>query len=215
VAYDFHKLSLNELASTFNTSVTQGLTDAKAKELLIQNGPNILKPPESHLIKKLIGYVTGGFCWLLWIGVIVCILAWKPIGNPPDPTNLGLGILLIIVIFLQAAFEAFQDWSSTKVMKSIKNLMAADAKVIRNGVEMNIPAPDLVVGDLIVLNYGSKVPADIRIIESFDLKFDRSMLTGESEAVEGTPNLTDEHYTESKNIGFMATMITNGTGMFL
>ena len=212
VNYDYHKQNLEELERTFQTSINTGLSENFAKELLIKNGPNILKPPETHLIRKIISYLTGGFCWLLWIGVIICFLAWKPIGNPPDPTNLGLAILLIIVIFLQAAFEAFQDWSSSKVMKSITNLMAADATVIRNGIEMKIPASDLVVGDLVLLTYGSKVPADLRIIESFDLKFDRSMLTGESEAVDGSASQTDESYTESKNIAFMATMITNGSG---
>ena len=108
------------------------------------------------------------------------------IGDPnPDPTNLGLGILLFIVIMLQAAFEAFQDWSSSKVMNSIKGMMAADATVIRNGVEMKISAEKIVVGDLVVLTYGTKVPADLRLIECADLRFDRSMLTGESEAIEG------------------------------
>ena len=98
---------------------------------------------------------------------------------------LGLGILLFIVIMLQAAFEAFQDWSSSKVMNSIKGMMAADATVIRNGVEMKISAEKIVVGDLVVLTYGTKVPADLRLIECADLRFDRSMLTGESEAIEG------------------------------
>ena len=71
---------------------------------------------------------------------------------------------------------------------------------------------DLVVGDLVLLSYGYKVPADIRLIESHDLKFDKSMLTGESEAIESSVNCTDKIYTESKNIAFMTTLITNGQG---
>jgi len=159
------------------------------------------------------GYLFGGFCWLLWIGSLICFLAWKPIGDPnPDPTNLGLAILLLMVIGLQAAFEAFQDWSSSKVMNSIKGMMASDATCIRNGVETKVSADRIVPGDLVVLTYGQKVPADLRIIECADLRFDRAMLTGESEAVEGAVTFTDENYTESKNVGFMATMVTNGTG---
>jgi sodium/potassium-transporting ATPase subunit alpha len=65
---------------------------------------------------------------------------------------------------------------------------------------------------LVVLSYGTKVPADVRLIESHDLKFDRSMLTGESEAIEGTVECTDERYVESKNIAYMTTLITNGQG---
>jgi sodium/potassium-transporting ATPase subunit alpha len=134
------------------------------------------------------------------------------IGNPPDPTNLGLGILLIVVILLQAGFSAFQDWSSNKVMKSIKNLMPSSAQVIRDGKEISVQASELVIGDLVLLKYGSKCPADVRIIETSDLKFDKSMLTGESEPIEATVEHTNESYSETKNIGFMTTLITNGNG---
>ena len=189
VTYQYHKMSLDELDVEFKTSCIRGLTDQQASELFVKNGPNMLKPPETHRIRKILGYLFGGFCWLLWIGVIVCFLAWRPIGDPnPDPTNLGLAILLLIVIGLQAAFEAFQDWSSSKVMNSIKGMMASDATVIRNGIEMKISADKIVVGDLVVLTYGTKVPADLRLIECADLRFDRSMLTGESEAIEGKGN---------------------------
>ncbi|CAF1081699.1 unnamed protein product, partial [Brachionus calyciflorus] len=93
-----------------------------------------IKPKKANPIIKIISYFFSGFCALLWIAAIVCILAWKPIGEPnSDPVNLGLGILLIVVIFLQAAFNAFQDYSSGKVMKSIKNMMPSIAIVIRDG----------------------------------------------------------------------------------
>ena len=91
-------------------------------------------------------------------------------------------------------------------------MMPSAAVVIRDGKENKIPTEDLVVGDLIILAYGNKVPADCRIIETKDIKFDKSMLTGESEAIEGTIECTDEKYVESKNIGFMTTLITNGSG---
>ena len=61
-----------------------------------------------HVLFKILGYFFSGFCGLIWFAAIICILAWRPIGNPPDPTNLGLGIMLILVIFIQAAFTAFQ-----------------------------------------------------------------------------------------------------------
>lgn len=120
--------------------------------------------------------------------------------------------MLILVILLQASFSIFQDWSSSKVMSSIKNMIPSSATVIRDGKEQKVPAENLVVGDLVVLSYGSKVPADVRVIETHDLKFDKSMLTGESEAIEGTVECTDDSYVESKNIGFMTTLITNGQG---
>lgn len=71
---------------------------------------------------------------------------------------------------------------------------------------------DIVQGDIVKLNYGNKVPADCRIIETKDIKFDKSMLTGESEQIEGTVECTDEKYLESKNMAYMTTLITQGSG---
>ena len=97
-------------------------------------------------------------------------------------------------------------------MNSIKNMMPSATSVIRGGKEVKLPAEELVVGDLVILSYGTKVPADIRITECSELKFDKSMLTGESEAIEGTIECTDNRYVESKNIAYMTTLITNGKG---
>ncbi len=91
-------------------------------------------------------------------------------------------------------------------------MMPSQATVIRNGVEYKLPAEELVVGDLVTLSYGQKVPADVRVVETHDLKFDRSLLTGESDAVEGSVYCTDENYLETQNIAFMTTLITNGQG---
>lgn len=90
--------------------------------------------------------------------------------------------------------------------------MPSNAYVIRNGKEISILTEDIVVGDIIKLSYGNKVPADCRIIETKELKFDKSMLTGESDAIDGTVEATDESYVESKNIAYMTTLITNGQG---
>jgi sodium/potassium-transporting ATPase subunit alpha len=213
-----HKLPLDELAAQLGTSLTTGLDDQAAEELLRKCGKNKLK--NAHVnplckIKKVLAYFFSGFGALFLFASIACILAWKPIGaldGTPDPVNLALGVLLFIVIVLQAGFNAFQDWSSNKVMKSIKNMMPSAACVIRNGKEKPIPVEEIVVGDVVRLRYGNKVPADCRIIETRDLKFDKSMLTGESEAVEGAIEATNESFVESRNMAFMTTLITNGQG---
>ncbi len=215
VEYDYHKQSIESIVKSFSSSNTQGLDTNKAKEILLRDGKNVIKQKKKCVILKLVSYLFTGFCGLLWVAAIICILAWKPIGDlspPSDPTNLGLGILLIIVIFLQAIFSAFQDWSSNRVMNSIRNMMPSSATVIRSGQEIKISVEEVVVGDLVYLSCGNKVPGDTRIIESHDLKFDRSMLTGESEPIEGSVECTDDKYIESRNIAFMTTLITNGKG---
>lgn len=86
----------------------------------------------------------------------------------------------MLVIIVSATFYAVVDWNASRVMKSIKSLIAEDAIVIRDGKQQTVPAADLVVGDLVMLSMGDRVPADMRIVQvSSDLKFDRSLLTGE------------------------------------
>jgi sodium/potassium-transporting ATPase subunit alpha len=125
--------------------------------------------------------------------------------------NLGLAILVLIVILLQAAFSAFQDWSTKRTMQSILDLLPSDAQVLRNGRFTKIASTNLVTGDIVKITAGSKVPADMRVLSSSgDLRFDRSMLTGEAEEVEGAVESTDPNFLESRNIAFMGTMVVNG-----
>ncbi|KAJ1658656.1 hypothetical protein IWQ61_002144 [Dispira simplex] len=208
----FHLLSTDEFEKLFSTSLSGGLESEMARNRLIRNGSNCISPPKSNLLRKLLGYVFGGFCSLLWVASIVCFVAWKPVGDPPDPTNLGLAILLLIVIFLQASFNGYQDWSSSQVMKSINNMLPATCEVTRDQLVQTIPVSDLVVGDVVHLRYGNKVPADVRVIESNELKFDKSVLTGENDPIKATVDSTDDNYLESRNIGLMGTLITNGNG---
>lgn len=86
----------------------------------------------------------------------------------------------MLVIVVSATFYALVDWNANRIMKSIRSLIAHEAAVIREGSQQLIPANDIVVGDIAVLSTGDRVPADLRIVQmSSDLRFDRSLLTGE------------------------------------
>lgn len=99
-------------------------------------------------------------------------------------------------------------------MASITGMIPAESLVLRDGQQKSIPASDLVVGDIIYVNLGNKCPADFRIIQcSGDLKFDRSVLTGESEPIAGTTETTDPNFMESRNIGMQGTHIVSGNGI--
>ena len=102
-------------------------------------------------------------------------------GNPnPQASNLALAVVLLVVVVLQAAFNAWQDFSTSRVMASIKGMLPADVVVLRDGVQSSLPAASLVPGDIVHLVMGQKVPADVKLIDvSGDLRFDRSVLTGE------------------------------------
>lgn len=120
----------------------------------------------------------------------------------------------MVVIFLQAIFNALQDFSTAKVMNSIKGLLPANAVVIRDGEKKTIAASDIVAGDLIVLSQGIRVPADIRLVSaSDDLTFDRAVLTGESEEVPAMLDDTESNFLESKSIAFLGSFVASGSGV--
>lgn len=105
----------------------------------------------------------------------------------------------------------WQDWSSSRVMKSIKNMLPEDCLVVRDSKQVSLAAPDLVPGDIVLVKAGNKLPADLRFLQvSGDAKFDRSILTGESAPLAATVDSTDENYLETKNIGLQGTHCTSG-----
>lgn len=112
-------------------------------------------------------------------GCILVFIAWRPLGDPPATANLALACVLLAVFIIQAVFNAWQDWSSSRVMASITTMLPDECIVIRDGRQECISAVDLVPGDIIKIKQGNKLPADVRFIEvSNDAKFDRSILTG-------------------------------------
>ena len=212
---DEHTVDIDTIYQRLRVSPSQGLSNDAAAKRLQQDGPNVLPSRRQNYIKKLLGYIFGGFCSILWVGVIIFFICWRPLGDPdPQPYNLGLAVLVIIVIFLQAAFSAFQDWSTAKTMNSILDMLPSDAKALRDGNFGAIKTHDIVAGDIVRLTIGDKVPADMRLTwTSGDVRFDRSAMTGESEELEGLIETTDENFLETKNIALMGTLVTNGSAI--
>jgi sodium/potassium-transporting ATPase subunit alpha len=210
----FHQLTTDQICQQLNVSSSQGLSAETAARRLERDGANTLPRPKTNYAKKLFWYVFGGFCSVLWVGVIIFFLCWRPLSNPPSPTNLALAILVIIVIILQASFSAFQDWSTVRTMSSIMDLLPSETMVLRDGKKTRIPATELVSGDIVFLEIGNKVPADMRLLShSGDLRFDRSILTGESDEIEGAVDCTDPNFLESRNIALMGCIVCNGSGV--
>lgn len=130
---------------------------------------------------QIFGYFFKGFGIILLIGCILVFVSWKPLGDPPAVANLALAIVLLAVFFIQAGFNAWQDWSSSRVMASITAMLPESCIVMRNGSQTTVAAPDIVPGDVIQIKAGNKLPADVRFIEvSSDASFDRSILTGKT-----------------------------------
>jgi len=172
-------MAVDEVTNRLSTSITHGLSGDECKHRLAKYGKNKPTKPPSRLLQKILVYFFGGFVSILFVGSILVFICWKPLGNPPALANLALAIVLLAVFFIQAGFNAWQDWSSSRVMASITTMLPDQCLVIRDGVQTEISALDLVPGDVILIKSGNKLPADVRFVDtSSDARLDRSILTG-------------------------------------
>ncbi|XP_023690680.2 sodium/potassium-transporting ATPase subunit alpha-1-like [Paramormyrops kingsleyae] len=215
VDIDDHKLSIEDLQRKFGTDIVKGLTSTRAKEILDRDGPNSLTPPvTTPEWVKFCKQMFGGFCMLLWIGAILCFLAYGiQIAYEEDPANdnLYLGIALAFVVIITGCFSYYQEAKSCKIMDSFKNMVPQQALVYRDGDKKCINAEDVVVGDLVEIKGGDRIPADLRVIYAYCCKVDNSSLTGESEPQTRSPEFTNENPLETRNIAFFSTNCVEGT----
>ncbi|KAJ3567702.1 hypothetical protein NPX13_g6677 [Xylaria arbuscula] len=209
---EWHTISATEALRRLTTSITDGLSDEQTTRRTKEYGRNAPSPPKSHTIQTWLGYFFKGFGSVLLVGAILVFISWKPLGQPPSLANLALAIVLVAVFVLQAAFNAFQDWSSSRVMSSIKNMLPEECLVIRNGIPVALQATELVPGDIVLVKAGNKLPADLRFLQvSSDAKLDRSILTGESVPLAASVDSTDDNYLETRCIGMQGTHCISGS----
>ncbi|XP_066251236.1 sodium/potassium-transporting ATPase subunit alpha-like isoform X2 [Euwallacea similis] len=215
VITDNHTVPLGEICRRLNTDREKGLTVEQAAAVLTKTGPNVLTP--SHKTPEYIKFIrtlTHGFSLLLWIGAALCFAAClirKLSQNETDTDNLILGTVLVVVVVVTGCFMYSQEHKSQKIMESFANMVPPKATVIRGGETMSIVSKDLVVGDLVDMKFGDRIPADIRIIQSNGFKVDNSALTGESEPQPRGTDCTSDNLLETKNFAFFSTNAVEGT----
>ncbi|PSN42050.1 Sodium/potassium-transporting ATPase subunit alpha [Blattella germanica] len=129
----------------------------------------------------------------------------------PADDNLFLGIVLAAVVIVTGIFSYYQESKSSKIMESFKNMVPQFATVLRDGEKLTLRAEDIVLGDVVEVKFGDRIPADIRIIESRGFKVDNSSLTGESEPQSRGADFTHENPLETKNLAFFSTNAVEGT----
>lgn len=123
-------------------------------------------------------------------------------------------VIIIVIVLLNTIIGYFQEKKAEKSLEALKKLMSLRSRVIRDGNKMEISALELVPGDIVTLEEGSKIPADIRLIESTALKLDESILTGESTPVYKNTEIIkkDALISDQKNMLFSGTIVVSGKG---
>jgi sodium/potassium-transporting ATPase subunit alpha len=214
VSMDEHTIPIGELYARLNSNPDTGLTATQAKQVLERDGPNALTPPKTTPEwVKFCKQLFGGFALLLWIGAILCFLAYgiqATSFEEPQPDNLYLGVVLAAVVIITGCFSYYQEAKSSAIMESFKNLVPQYANIIRDGQKHTITAEEVVVGDIVEVKGGDRIPADIRVIKAHGCKVDNSSLTGESEPQTRSSELTSDNPLETRNLAFFSTNCVEG-----
>lgn len=211
VSIEEHKLSIEQVVAKYETHLTQGLSKDLARIRLARNGLNQLTPSkpvgECYKFSK---NLFHGFSLLLWFGALLYIGAYA-ISHHID--HLILCLVLVAVVVINGLFSYYQENKSSRIMDSFKKMVPNFATVIRQGEKDTIEATQLVVGDLVEVNAGDKLPADIRIVSSLQFRVDNASLTGESEPQSRSIEKTSDNPLETKNLAFYASNCVDGNAM--
>src|SRR5205823_13479701 len=196
----------DEVAADLGVEPATGLSATRAAELLAANGPNALpeekpKPGWRRFLEQYRAYMQ-----IILIAAAVVSLLVK---------EWSTAVLLLALTVLNAVIGVRQEGKAESAMNALKSMMKATARVRRDGTESQIPAEQVVVGDVVLIAAGDEVPADGRIIAASALQIDESALTGESTpAAKGTETLSGDELNpgDQTNMAFMNTPVTHGSG---
>ena len=192
-----------EILQEFKTNQQKGLTNKQAEEKLEQDGENIVVKDEKH---SWLYFFVNSFKDKFILILLILAIINKLVG---DDT---LGTVIILAIgFVSAMIKFAQNYSTYKFNRKLKSEMFSTATVIRNGKPQTIKTEKVVKGDIIQLNAGSIIPADVMIINNKDLFINQSVFTGESAPIEKTAkyNHSNEIFSLS-NICLMGTSVISG-----
>lgn len=175
---DWHSISAEKSASQLKSSLTDGLSEQTAKNLLLKHGENKLSDKKkTSLIKQFFAQFSDFCVIILFIACIISFLTSLFEGK----RDFFEPIVILFIVVLNAAIGVFQERRAEKALEALQKMSAPDATVKRSGKFKKIPASGLVPGDIILLESGDMVPADARLITSNALLVQESALTGESE----------------------------------
>ena len=205
----WYALSGDEVTARLGVDPTAGLAAARAAELLAKNGPNALpveKPPSA--IGRFLAEFTS-YMQIILVGAAVVSLVIQ---------QWATAIVLIVITLFNALVGLRQQGKAESAMNALQSMMKATARVRRDGAEAQIPAEQVVVGDIVLIAAGDEVPADGRIVTSSALQIDESALTGESvPAAKDAETLSGGGIGpgEQSNMAFMHTPVTHGSGVLV
>ena len=202
---NFHTLDIEKTIETLDSSLI-GLNSSEAERRLQEHGKNEITEQKKKPVWKMFLQQFADFM------IVVLMIAAVLAGVIGDITD---SYVILLIVILNAVIGFVQEYRAEKAMEALKKMAASNALVIRGRQTLSIPASNLVTGDVVILEAGNIIPADLRIIESAQLKVEEASLTGESHAVEKS---TQPLYVENlplgdrNNMAYKSTFVTYGRG---
>lgn len=157
--------------------------------------------------------MTGLFNYVLWVGAAISFVAYGIQSNHNDKSNMYLGIVLVLLVIMTGSLSYYISSKSDDLMAQFKNFIPPKAFVFRGGVKMEVDAINLVPGDIVEVQIGDNIPADLVLLKTSEMKVNNASLTGESEELLRIPDEKHANIFESPNVAFFGTACTNGNGV--
>lgn len=196
-----------EVTAELNTNPNTGLSETEAKERLKHYGPNEFAKQKKKSILKLFAEQINSILIYILIAAALISLAVSEISD---------AIIILLVILLNSVIGVVQESKAEKALEELKKMTTPKALVKRDGVIKELPSESIVPGDVIIIDAGRYIPADLRLLETANLKIEESSLTGESVPVEKAADWLgdgDVSIADQKNMAFMSTLSTYGRGI--
>ncbi|HNS83582.1 MAG TPA: HAD-IC family P-type ATPase, partial [Methanolinea sp.] len=200
----WHALPIEQVYETL-ISDGRGLSREEAARRLVQYGKNSLPAREAPGIAEIVLHqFKSPLIYILLAAGIISIL----IGDVKDA-----GFIFLVVI-INAAIGTAQEWKAEQSAMKLQSLLQVMSRVMRGGTWQMLPAEDLVIGDVVQLESGMRVPADLRLLHAANLAIDESLLTGESVAVEKAVGVRDENIpvSDRSNMAYAGSTVVTGRG---
>lgn len=201
----YFNINLTKVIETLNTNFETGLNDDQVKERQDKFGLNKLEDEkQKSIIKLLFEQINDVMIYVLLVAALITIIVNREFTD---------AIIILIVVMINAVVGVAQELKAEKALNALKEMTNPKAVVLRNGKLEEIESQYLVVGDVVLLEAGRVVPADLRLIETMSLKIEESSFTGESVPAEKNANKILKENTQladQENMAFMSTLVSYG-----
>ncbi len=201
----YFNINLTKVIETLNTNFETGLNDDQVKERQDKFGLNKLEDEkQKSIIKLLFEQINDVMIYVLLVAALITIIVNREFTD---------AIIILIVVMINAVVGVAQELKAEKALNALKKMTNPKAVVLRNGKLEEIESQYLVVGDVVLLEAGRVVPADLRLIETMSLKIEESSFTGESVPAEKNANKILKENTQladQENMAFMSTLVSYG-----